>query len=110
MDDALERQEMQVRSGDTPTDKRIAVAIAEAYLNVLSGGSVEQLRECLGRPAEQLLMGSDGRPYLITVTGSRCPTGAIHLYVSVSDPGWDRDLAVIRSAQLTFDADDIGRK
>jgi hypothetical protein len=105
--DAPQRQEMQVRSGDTPIDEAIAVAIAEAYLNVLSGGSAEQLQQCLGRPAEQLLMGSDGRPYLITVTGSRCPSGAIHLYVSVSDPGWDRDLAVVRSALLTFDAGNV---
>jgi hypothetical protein len=87
----------------------IAVAIAEAYLNVLSGGSPEQLRECVGRPAEQLLMGEDGRPYLITVAGARCPAGGLYLHVSVSDRGWDGDVSVVRSAMLTFDAEGCRR-
>jgi hypothetical protein len=94
-----------VTISDRPTDQGIAVAIAEAYLNVLSGGSAEQLRQCLGRPAEQLLMGEDGRPYLITVAGARCPAGGFYLHVSVSDRGWDGEVAVIRSAVLTFGTD-----
>jgi hypothetical protein len=105
MDDRQERQEVQVTISEIPADHGIAAAIAEAYLNVLSGGSPEQLRQCLGRPAEQLLMGEDGRPYLITAAGVRCPAGGICLYVSVSDRGWDGDVAVIRSAVLTFDTE-----
>jgi hypothetical protein len=92
-------------SSDTSVDQGIAVAIAEAYLNVLSGGSPKQLRQCLGRPAEQLLMGEDGRPYLVTVAGARYPTGGLYLHVSVSDSGWDGDVAVIRSAVLTSGTD-----
>jgi hypothetical protein len=114
MDDKPQRQEVQVRSGDVPAGQipagqAIAVAIAEAYLNVLSGGSPEQLRQCLSRPAEQLLMGEDGRPYLITVAGTRCPTGELYLHVSVSDRGWDGDVAVLRSAVLAFGTESCRR-
>lgn len=88
---------------DGPTDQGIAVAIAETYLNVLSGGSTAQLQQCLGRPAEQLLMGEDGRPYLVTAAGARCPAGGFHLHVSVSDCGWAGDVAVVRSVVLGLD-------
>jgi hypothetical protein len=109
VDDELEYQEVRVTRGDRPTDQGIAVAIAEAYLNVLSGGSAEQLRQCLGRPAEQLLMGEDGRPYLVTATGARSPAGGFYLYVSVSDRGWDGDVAVVRSAVLGLDTEGCRR-
>ncbi|GAA1824010.1 hypothetical protein HC028_25990 [Planosporangium flavigriseum] len=91
-------------SDNTPTDQGVAVAIAEAYLNVLSGGSAEQLGPCLGRSAEQLLMGEDGRPYFITVTGVRSPAGGLYLHVCVSDRGWDGNVSVVRSAVIPFGA------
>jgi hypothetical protein len=95
---------------DVPANRGIAVALAEAYLDVLSGGSREELKQCVGRRAEQLLMGADGRPYLITVTGAQPPAGGLYLYVSVSDGGWDGGIAVVRSAVLTFGSDGGRRK
>jgi hypothetical protein len=50
-------------------------------------------------------MGEDGRPYLITVAGTRCPAGGFYLYVSVSDGGWVGNVAVLRSAVRTFGTD-----
>jgi hypothetical protein len=93
-----------VTSGEASGDPGIAVAIAEAYLDILSGGSHEQLQPCLGHPAEQLLMGEDGRPYLVTAVGVQCPSGRLYLHVGVSNHGWDPCAPVVRWAVITFGA------
>ena len=97
-------------ASDSPTDQGTAEAIADEYLSVLSGGSAAQLRQCLGSPVDQLLMGQDGRPYLITVAAVRSPAGGLCLSVSVDDCGWDGEVAVMRSAVLSFTGDGCRRK
>jgi hypothetical protein len=47
----LQCREVQVASGDGSESRGIAVAIAEAYLDALAGGSCEQLQQCLDRRA-----------------------------------------------------------
>jgi hypothetical protein len=47
----LQCREVPVASGDGSESRGIAVAIAEAYLDALAGGSCEQLQQCLDRRA-----------------------------------------------------------
>jgi hypothetical protein len=79
-------------------EQDVATTIAQAYLDGLSAGPGDQLRACLGRPVEELVMGEDQRPYLVTVVAVRRPSGGLYLHVGVSSGDWDRSVPVIRSA------------
>ena len=80
-----------------------AVALAEAHLDALAHGSCEQLRRYLGRPAEDLVMGPDQRPYLVTTVAVRRPAGGLYLHVGVHTGDWDGGVPVVRSAVVTFE-------
>jgi hypothetical protein len=78
------------------------VALAEAYLDALAHGTCGQLKRYLGRPAEQLVMGPDQRPYLVTAVAVRRPSGGLYLHVGVNTGDWDQGIPVVRSAVVTF--------
>jgi hypothetical protein len=75
--------------------------IVQRRLKALSQLSHQELEHLLGRPAEQLVMGDDQRPYLITSVLMRRPGGAIWAHMYVATGGWDEVDPVIRSAALT---------
>jgi hypothetical protein len=91
-----------VERGDPHGDREIAVVIAEAFLDALRAGTCEELNRYLGRPAEQLIMGTDQRPYLVTAVAVRRLSGGLYLHVGVNNGDWDEGAPVVRSAVVTF--------
>jgi hypothetical protein len=80
-----------------------AVVLAEAYLDALAGATREQLAQYVGRPAEQLIMGVDQRPYLITAVAVQRPAGGLYLHVGVTTGDWDDAVPVVRSTVVSID-------
>jgi len=87
-----------------------AVVLAEAYLDALAGASRDELVRYLGRPAEQLIMGADRRPYLITAVAVQRPAGGLYLHVGVTTGDWDDAVPVVRSAVADIDIHGARRK
>jgi len=79
-----------------------AVVLAEAYLDALGSASRDELVRYLGRPTEQLIMGADRRPYLITAVAVQRPAGGLYLHVGVNTAHWDEAVPVVRSTVVTF--------
>jgi hypothetical protein len=95
-----------VLDGDGSGEQRAAAMIAECCLRALTGGPGEVLLQGLEGPTEQLVMGVDGQPYLVTVVTVRRTDGAVHLQASVRSGGWGRHAAVVRTAVVLLGADD----
>ena len=57
----------------------------------------------LGRATEQLIMGADRRPYLITAVAVQRPAGGLYLHVGVTTGDWDDAVPVVRSTVVTID-------
>jgi hypothetical protein len=90
--------------GNGPGERAPAATIAETFLRDLAGGPQELLRQALEGPAELLVMGEDGAPYLVTVVALRRPDGGIYLHVSVGHGGWAGDPPVVRSVVVVLGA------
>jgi hypothetical protein len=91
-----------VERADVPAERAIAVTIAEAFLDALAAGTCEELIRYLGRPTEQLIMGADQRPYLVTAIAVRRSSGSLYLHVGVTNAEWDHGVPVVRSAVVPF--------
>jgi len=93
-----------VESGYPSGGRDFAVVLAEAYLEALASATYEQLSRYLGHPAEQLIMGADQRPYLVTAVAVRRPAGGLYLHVGANTADWDEAVPVVRSTVVTFAA------
>ena len=91
-----------MESGSPSWERDFAVVLAEAYLDALACATYEQLERYVGRPAEQLIMGADQRPYLVTAVAVRRPAGGLYLHVGVNTGDWDEAVPVVRSTVVTF--------
>jgi hypothetical protein len=91
-----------VERADVPDERAVAVAIAEGFLDALAAGTCQELTRYLARPVEQLIMGADQRPYLVTAVAVRRAVGSLYLHVGVTNAEWDTGVPVVRSAVVTF--------